>query len=217
MGKGRGPTLLLSNWTWLTPAVQYRCQYYCLWMPGLQAGSTVSVYARVQCWEPKTGQQKVLLSRKTKYLAHLGVHFYLCFCASHMNACDSHVVKIKPEQSVYLVSKPTQLVIFRIKPKTISYISNGKHVFNVLSWSTIYGEPWLNCMVSTANATSRIRIPSCSTLPNIEHKISHEAAGTIKNAATTTTAIIIILSQVIRNCWDHNKCSNSNNSNYHIS
>ena len=33
-----------------------------------------TVYARVQCREPKTGQQKVQLSRKTKYFAHLGIN-----------------------------------------------------------------------------------------------------------------------------------------------
>ena len=34
-------------------------------------GSTVSVYARVQCREPKTGHLKVQFSRKTKYFADL--------------------------------------------------------------------------------------------------------------------------------------------------
>ena len=40
-------------------------------MPGRRA----AVYARVQCREPKTGQQKVQLSWKTKHVAHLGILF----------------------------------------------------------------------------------------------------------------------------------------------
>ena len=42
-------------------------------MLGRQAGSPVSVYVRVQCREPKTGQQKVQLSWKTKHFAHLSI------------------------------------------------------------------------------------------------------------------------------------------------
>ena len=42
-------------------------------MLGRQAGSTVSVYAQVQCREPKTGQQKVQFSRKTKSFVNLGM------------------------------------------------------------------------------------------------------------------------------------------------
>ena len=38
---------------WIVP-----CQYHGWWMPGRRAGSTFAVYARVQCREPKTGQEK---------------------------------------------------------------------------------------------------------------------------------------------------------------
>ena len=71
MCKGRGPTLLLSNLTQLTPTVQY-CASTTEDI-GRRAGSTVTVCARVQCREPKTGQHKVQFSRKTKYFAHLGI------------------------------------------------------------------------------------------------------------------------------------------------
>ena len=43
-------------------------------MSGWQAGSTVSVYARVQSREPETGQQKVQVSKKTKYLLFQSVY-----------------------------------------------------------------------------------------------------------------------------------------------
>ena len=39
-------------------------------MPGRRAGSGDG---QVQCREPKTGQQKVQLSSKTKHFAHLGM------------------------------------------------------------------------------------------------------------------------------------------------
>ena len=44
-------------------------------MPGRRAGSDVAVYARLQ--EPKTGQQKVQLSSKTKHFAYLGNLFII--------------------------------------------------------------------------------------------------------------------------------------------
>ena len=37
-------------------------------MPGRRAGSPVSVYARVHCWEPKTGQNKVQFYCKDDWL-----------------------------------------------------------------------------------------------------------------------------------------------------
>ena len=64
---GKGSLLLWRRFTF--PIFQYHC-----WgMLGWRAGSTVSVYAQVQCREPKTGQQKVQSSRKTKYFAYLGI------------------------------------------------------------------------------------------------------------------------------------------------
>ena len=49
-------------------------------MPDRRVGSPVTVYAqvRVQCREPKTGQQKVQFSNKTKHFACLGILF-ICF------------------------------------------------------------------------------------------------------------------------------------------
>ena len=48
-------------------------------MPGRRAGTSVAVYARVQCREPKTGKRKVQFSSKTKHFAHQGILFmYLC-------------------------------------------------------------------------------------------------------------------------------------------
>ena len=44
-------------------------------MVGWRSGSTVAVYARVHCREPKTGQQKVQISSKTKHFANLGLLF----------------------------------------------------------------------------------------------------------------------------------------------
>ena len=45
-------------------------------MPGQWAGSPVAVYARVQCREPKTGQQKVQLpSEDETQFARLGIIF----------------------------------------------------------------------------------------------------------------------------------------------
>ena len=50
---------------------------------GRQAGSPVSIFVQVQCRWPKTGQEKVQFSRKTKYSADLGynlsMHLVLLF------------------------------------------------------------------------------------------------------------------------------------------
>ena len=50
---------------------------------GRQAGSPVSIFVQVQCRLPKTGQEKVQFSRKTKYSADLGynlsMHLVLLF------------------------------------------------------------------------------------------------------------------------------------------
>ena len=50
-------------------------------MPDRRVGSPVTVYAqvRVQCREPKTGQQKVQFSNKTKHFACLGILFIYVF------------------------------------------------------------------------------------------------------------------------------------------
>ena len=56
-GGGRMMLLLSNEPYWPLPYNTVPIvQYYCLGMPGRQAGSTVSVYARVQCRESKTGQ-----------------------------------------------------------------------------------------------------------------------------------------------------------------
>ena len=60
------------------------CQYHSSRMPGRQAGSPVTVYARVQRREPKTGQEKVQFSRKTKHFAHLGILFIYVYM-THSN------------------------------------------------------------------------------------------------------------------------------------
>ena len=45
-------------------------------MPASRLGHLLLyIYAREQCREPKTGQQKVQLSWKTKHVAHLGILF----------------------------------------------------------------------------------------------------------------------------------------------
>ena len=54
---GGGDASIKLNLT--DPCCKVPCQYHCLGMLDRQAGSTVSVYARVQCRVPKTGQQKV--------------------------------------------------------------------------------------------------------------------------------------------------------------
>ena len=75
MGKGRGPTLLLSNWTYLSTVVIYRG-----WgMAGRRAGSSVAVYAQVQCQEPKIGQQKVQISSEDETLCPSVFIIYLWF------------------------------------------------------------------------------------------------------------------------------------------
>ena len=48
-------------------------------MTGRRAGTSVAVYARVQCREPKTGKRKVQFSSKTKHFAHLGILFMYIF------------------------------------------------------------------------------------------------------------------------------------------
>ena len=46
-------------------------------MPDQQAGSPVTVYAWVQCLEPKTGEQRVQLSREDETLCPSGYIIYL--------------------------------------------------------------------------------------------------------------------------------------------
>ena len=85
MGKGRGLTLLLSNWT----AVLYRG-----WgMPGRRAGSPVAVYAWVQCREPKGSTLKkdeTLCS--SGYIIYLWQQYILCcFSFRHVIALGCSV------------------------------------------------------------------------------------------------------------------------------
>ena len=55
-GEGDASSLKLN----LTdPCRTVPCQYNGRGMPGRRAGSPIAVYARVQCQEPKTGQEKV--------------------------------------------------------------------------------------------------------------------------------------------------------------
>ena len=62
-------------------------------MLGRRAGSTVSVYAQVQCREPKTGQQKVQFNVKTKYIDDLGKD-----SLSMMSANVAHRYKVQHSQ-----------------------------------------------------------------------------------------------------------------------
>ena len=89
-------------------------------MPGRRAGSGVGKYIlySVQCREPKTGQQKVQLSSKTKHFSHLGMinllstrtllipptpytkDFVQGVCAIHtyvcLYICNVHICLVKP-------------------------------------------------------------------------------------------------------------------------
>ena len=58
------PCQIEPNW----PLPYNPCQYDGWGMPGRRAGSPVSVYARVHCWEPKTGQNKVQFYCKDDWL-----------------------------------------------------------------------------------------------------------------------------------------------------
>ena len=71
--KGRGWYLFHVKLNLADPCRTIPCQYHLWGMLGRQAGSTVSVYAQVQCREPKTGQQKVQFSRKTKSFVNMGM------------------------------------------------------------------------------------------------------------------------------------------------
>ena len=54
------------------------CEYHCWGMPGRRAGSPIAEYARVQCWEPKTGQQKVRFYCEDDSLCRSCFIIYLC-------------------------------------------------------------------------------------------------------------------------------------------
>ena len=63
-------------------------------MPGRQAGSTIAVYARVQCQEPKKGQEKVYFSSEDDLLFISS--YYLSMWASVQK-----IVKDKDKDNVF--------------------------------------------------------------------------------------------------------------------
>ena len=78
-GVGGDATSVKLNLT--DPCCILPCQYHGCGMQGRRAGSPIAVYARVQCREPKTGQQKVqfyceddILFLSSYYLSMSGAH-----------------------------------------------------------------------------------------------------------------------------------------------
>ena len=76
-------------------------------MLGRRAGSPVAVYARVQCQEPKTGQQKVQLSWKTKQFAHLAVLLIYALSPEEAPSIQSPVLPLL--QQLSSIKNPSML------------------------------------------------------------------------------------------------------------
>ena len=78
------PCKVEPNW----PLPYNLCQYNGWGMPGWRAGSPVSVYVRVHCREPKTGQQMVQFYCEDDWL------WPSCYCLSMRNPHPSHAFSI---------------------------------------------------------------------------------------------------------------------------
>ena len=83
-------------------------------MLGQRAGSTVSVYAQVQCPEPKTGQQKVQLYCED--IDDLGI-VYLCSCPTHIfSVITGNPNRVGVHLPVLYLSTVPQIDIIPLKP-----------------------------------------------------------------------------------------------------
>ena len=106
---GGGDSSSMSNWTELTPAVYNPCEYDGWGMPGQRAGSPVSVYVRVHCREPKTGQQMVQFYCKDDWLLpscyYLSMLFVLVHCTTYIFLYSIYIVQ---HLQLYLALKGIQ-------------------------------------------------------------------------------------------------------------